>query len=77
MSKVDVNGDNADPLWERLKTTSKKTLLSAIGGNSIKWNFSKFLISGGDQVKRFEPSSMPNALRKDIEQALKESKAGL
>mmetsp|Transcript_43216 Transcript_43216/g.84479 ORF Transcript_43216/g.84479 Transcript_43216/m.84479 type:complete len:98 (+) Transcript_43216:414-707(+) len=73
MAKVDVNGDNAHPLWTRLKTTSKSTFLSTIGGTGIKWNFSKFLIHDGDKVKRFEPSSMPNSLRKDIEQALKEA----
>jgi len=63
MKKVDVNGENAAPIFDYLK---KET-----GGfitDSIKWNFTKFLISpDGKQVKRYAPITAPKKLMKDIE----------
>jgi glutathione peroxidase len=41
MSKIDVNGANAHPLYKKLKEASTKTFLSTIGGDEIKWNFGK------------------------------------
>ena len=47
-SKVNVNGDDALPLYKFLKTKLEGTF-----GNFIKWNFSKFLIDrNGVPVKR-------------------------
>jgi len=53
--KVDVNGDNAHPLYQYLKKE-----LSGLFGGKIKWNFTKFLIDGnGKPVKRFSPYYKP------------------
>ena len=67
MSKVQVNGDQAHPLWQWLKQ-EKPGLL---GWERIKWNFTKFLIGRDGQVlKRYAPTDAPEKLRKDIEAAL-------
>lgn len=53
--KVDVNGDNAHPLWNFLKMKQPGTF-----GNMIKWNFSKFLVNKeGIPVDRYAPTSEP------------------
>lgn len=63
-SKINVNGKDADPLYEFLKK-QKKSLL----GSSIKWNFTKFLVDRqGNVVKKFSPMTEP----KDIEVSIKE-----
>lgn len=70
-SKIDVNGDGAHPLFKKLKTAAgKKTLMSMIGGDDIKWNFGKFLISNNESVKRYEPTTSPKAILPDIEAAI-------
>lgn len=62
MKKVDVNGDNAAPIFKYLKSQTKGLL-----GSAIKWNFTKFLISrDGNTVKRFAPITAPEKLEKDI-----------
>ncbi|CAL8281464.1 unnamed protein product [Lota lota] len=63
-SKIEVNGDNAHPLWKWMKVQPKgKGLL----GNSIKWNFTKFLINKeGQVVKRYGPTEDPSAVEKDL-----------
>jgi len=62
-SKVNVNGDNAIPLYKYLKEKQHGTL-----GNFIKWNFSKFLIDkNGQPVKRYGPKTAPNDIRKDLD----------
>ena len=62
MSKIDVNGDNAHPIYKYLKNAAKGTL-----GNAVKWNFTKFLISrDGLKVKRFAPVTKPEDIEKDI-----------
>jgi len=62
-SKINVNGDNADPLWKYLKDKQHGTF-----GNFIKWNFSKFLIDkDGQPVKRYGPKDAPNSIRKDLD----------
>ena len=67
MSKIDVNGPQADPLYRWL-TTEKPGLLGSTG---IKWNFTKFLVGkDGRVVKRYAPQEAPAALAKDIEAAL-------
>jgi glutathione peroxidase len=65
--KVDVNGDNADPLFTHLK----KAAPGLLGSENVKWNFTKFLVTPDDQVKRFAPQDEPASMAKDIEKALK------
>ncbi len=66
MEKIDVNGKDAHPLYKYLK---KK--LGGTFGDSIKWNFTKFLIDkNGTPVKRFAPTDKPADLEKDIVKAL-------
>ena len=61
-AKIDVNGDNADPLFHYL-TTEQKGLLS----KKIKWNFTKFLINkNGQVVERYAPTTSPEKIEKDI-----------
>jgi glutathione peroxidase len=53
--KIDVNGRNADPLFQFLKARAPGWL-----GRSIKWNFTKFLVDRrGSVVKRFAPRTPP------------------
>ena len=62
-AKIDVNGKNAAPLYEYLKT-SRPGLL---GSEAIKWNFTKFLIDrNGKVVKRYAPTDKPEALEGDV-----------
>lgn len=64
--KIDVNGENAHPLYKYLKSNAK-----GLFSNEIKWNFTKFLIdSEGNIVDRFAPTTTPNKIRKDIEKLL-------
>jgi len=66
MEKIDVNGSNAHPLYEWLKT-EKGGLL----GGKIKWNFTKFLIGkDGQVIERYAPTTKPEKLTDDIEKAL-------
>jgi len=66
MQKIDVNGENAHPIYKYLKESAKGTF-----GNAIKWNFTKFLISkDGSTIKRYAPTVEPEKLEKDIEEML-------
>lgn len=66
-SKIDVNGDNAHPVYKYLKDK-----LPEFPGKRIKWNFAKFLIdTEGNPVKRFAPTTIPEKLEKDIGKLLK------
>ncbi|PIC72886.1 glutathione peroxidase [Sporosarcina sp. P17b] len=66
MAKVNVNGDEADPLFDYL-TTEKSGLLS----KKIKWNFTKFLVDrDGHVVKRYAPQTVPAKLADDVEKLL-------
>jgi glutathione peroxidase len=57
-AKIEVNGDNAHPLYKYLK---KK--LSGLFGGKIKWNFTKFLVDAtGKPVKRFGPITKPEKI---------------
>ena len=68
-SKIDVNGDNTDPLFKDLKEEAPGFL----GSLSIKWNFTKFLVSrDGKTVTRYGSTTKPESMRKDIEKALGE-----
>jgi glutathione peroxidase len=64
-SKIEVNGANAHPLYQHLRS-EKKGLL---GSTSIKWNFTKFLVSAqGEVLKRYAPTDTPESIAKDIAQ---------
>lgn len=64
--KIDVNGENEDPLYTFLKKEE-----GGILGGKIKWNFTKFLIDrDGNVVKRFAPATKPEKIEKDIESLL-------
>ena len=66
-AKVDVNGDDAAPLWQWLKT-EKPGLL---GSEGIKWNFTKFLVDRqGKVVARYAPTDKPESIAADVEQLL-------
>ncbi|AZQ09766.1 MULTISPECIES: glutathione peroxidase [Shewanella] len=68
-SKIDVNGDQAHPLFVHLK----KAAPGVLGSQSIKWNFTKFLIGRDGKVRdRFAPTTDPAKLEKDIEALLAE-----
>ena len=60
--KVNVNGKDAHPIYQFLKSHSKGLL-----GGGIKWNFTKFLIApDGKSIKRYAPSTAPEDIRSDI-----------
>jgi glutathione peroxidase len=67
MAKVDVNGMNANPLYKWLK----KEAPGLMGSQSIKWNFTKFLIDReGKVVRRYAPTDKPADIERDIEKLL-------
>lgn len=67
MAKVDVNGANAAPVYQWLKSSAPGIL----GTEMIKWNFTKFLIGKDGQVlKRYAPQDKPEDLISDIKKAL-------
>ena len=67
MSKLEVNGNNAHPLYDFLKS-EKKGLL---GSKAIKWNFTKFLVDkNGEVIKRYSPNTEPKEIAQDIENLL-------
>lgn len=66
-SKVDVNGDEAHPLFRFLKSSCPGLL----GSEGIKWNFTKFLVGrDGKPLERFAPKTAPADLAEPIEKAL-------
>lgn len=86
--KIDVNGENADPLYVYLKKEAPfaiedeaakglYNLLSEKGfntsGDDIKWNFTKFLVSrDGKVIARFAPTLEPKKIGDQIEELLNE-----
>jgi len=67
MSKIDVNGADAHPLYRFLKKEQKGLL----GTEAIKWNFTKFLIGrDGEVVERFAPTVKPEDLKVAVEALL-------
>jgi glutathione peroxidase len=66
MSKVEVNGPGAHPVFIFLKKAAPKPF-----GGRIKWNFTKFLVTrDGAFFRRYAPTTEPQALEADIEKAL-------
>lgn len=66
-SKVDVNGEDAHPLFNYLKKEAR----GLMGSEKIKWNFTKFLVNrNGEVVGRYAPKTKPEDIRKDIEALL-------
>ena len=67
MSKIDVNGAAAHPLYKWLSAEAPGLL----GSKAIKWNFTKFLVGkDGQVIKRYAPLDKPADMAKDIEAAL-------
>ncbi len=65
--KVDVNGNNAHPLFGWLRSQSR----GGLGSSRIKWNFTKFLVGrDGSVVGRYGPTTKPAQIASDIEAAL-------
>ncbi|KAM3232219.1 putative glutathione peroxidase 2 [Capsicum chacoense] len=64
--KIDVNGDNAAPLYKFLKSEKGGFL-----GSAVKWNFTKFLVNKeGKVVERYAPKTPPLQFEKDIQNLL-------
>ncbi len=66
LAKIDVNGENAHPLYKYLRSQKKGVL-----GDNIQWNFTKFLIDqNGNVIKRYEPKVTPQEIGAEIETLL-------
>ena len=66
-AKIDVNGANAHPLYRYLKRAAKGLL----GSETIKWNFTKFLVDkDGEVVRRYAPTDTPESIDKDVAKLL-------
>ena len=66
-SKIEVNGENTAPLYQILK----KEAPGLLGSQGIKWNFTKFLVGrDGKVIRRYSPTTKPEAIRSDIQKAL-------
>ncbi len=64
--KIDVNGVNADPLFDYMRNKTR-----GFFGDKVKWNFTKFLIDrDGNVVKRYSPAKNPRDIVPDIEALL-------
>ncbi len=64
--KIDVNGENADPLYVYLRKEKP-----GIGSDKIKWNFTKFLVDRtGNVVARFASQTTPEKIDKEISELL-------
>lgn len=67
MAKIEVNGEGADPLYKHLK----KEKPGLLGLQSIKWNFTKFLVDKkGNVVSRHAPTEKPESLKGDIKKLI-------
>lgn len=65
--KIEVNGDNAHPLFKHLKEQAPGLL----GTQAIKWNFTKFLVDkNGKVVDRYAPTDTPEKIARDIAKLL-------
>jgi glutathione peroxidase len=66
-AKIEVNGDNAHPLYKHLK----HEVAGVLGTEAIKWNFTKFLVDrNGKVVERYAPATKPEELTPAIEALL-------
>ncbi|MHC1683638.1 MAG: glutathione peroxidase [Clostridiaceae bacterium] len=64
--KIDVNGENASPLFEYLRKEQ-----GGILGDKIKWNFTKFLVdANGNVVDRFAPTTSPFKIENKIKELI-------
>lgn len=69
-AKIDVNGENAHPLYRFLRK-EKPGVLGPLDGGAIKWNFTKFLVDReGKVVARYASTTKPENLGRDIEKLL-------
>ncbi len=67
-SKIEVNGENADPLYKFLKEKQGGFMWM----DGIKWNFTKFLVDReGNIVDRYAPITKPKDIEEDIVKLLK------
>jgi glutathione peroxidase len=85
-AKVEVNGPDADPLYQYLRAEAPgdfgpqygefynvitKMRPEDTGTDAVKWNFTKFLIGrDGQVIKRYEPSVLPEDIKADLENYL-------
>jgi glutathione peroxidase len=85
-SKIDVNGPDADPLYNYLRTEApgdfgpsagplyehvKASRPEALGTDEVKWNFTKFLVGrDGKVIRRFEPTLTPDEIKSEIVELL-------
>ncbi|MGH6613138.1 glutathione peroxidase [Sphingomonas sp.] len=66
-AKVNVNGSDADPLFQKLRSDAPGLL----GSTGIKWNFTKFLVDrSGETIARYAPTTKPEDIEADIEKLL-------
>ena len=66
-AKVKVNGSNAHPLYQELKSAKPGML----GTGMIKWNFTKFLVNRqGEVIARYGPMASPSQIEEAIQAAL-------
>ena len=77
MAKINVNGDNAEPVFRWMK----KEMPGSFGISMVKWNFEKFLIGADGKVKQrwastTEPENLERAILKEVKKA-EARKAGL
>ncbi|RZO96695.1 MAG: glutathione peroxidase [Gammaproteobacteria bacterium] len=67
LAKIDVNGENEEPLFGYLKSEQP----GIMGSKGIKWNFTKFLVDkNGEVLKRFSSKTTPSEIEKEIESIL-------
>lgn len=65
-AKIEVNGENEEPLYTYLKSQKK-----GLGGSKIKWNFTKFLVDrDGNVVERFGSTTTPEKIEKKIKELI-------
>ena len=65
-TKIDVNGENEEPLFTFLKAQKSGTL-----SKNIKWNFAKFLVDkNGKVVERYAPTTEPSKIENEIKKQL-------
>jgi glutathione peroxidase len=86
LAKIDVNGENADPLFTYLRAQDpgdfgphsgrifehiSNTRPEAIGTDEVKWNFTKFLVGrDGNVIRRYEPGTTPEEIAADLDSVL-------
>jgi glutathione peroxidase len=81
LAKIDVNGPDASPLYQHLRTEAPGDFGPQYGGfydaiskinpdaagDDVKWNFTKFLVGkDGAVIKRYEPPVSPADIKADL-----------